>query len=62
MAGIFAGKKKGKAEKKEVRKARKQEMMGGTGGLPRLPPTAEELERVGARVDDRYSSRSWFAV
>lgn len=46
-----AGSKKGKAERKASRKADRQGPDSGTAAA-RLPPTVEELERVGALVID----------
>lgn len=51
---VCTGKKKGKAEKKELRKARRAEAAAdSSAGTKRLPPTVEELLRVGAHIDSR---------
>ena len=47
------GKKKGKAEKKEARKARKQDAADSSSTARRQPPTVDELARVGAHFDTR---------
>ena len=56
MTSASAGKKKGKAEKKEARKTRKQEQGDSGGGVRRAPPTAAELATVGAHLDPRSAS------
>ena len=51
----MTGKQKGKAEKKEARKARRQEASENTvSSTRRAPPTQEELAGVGAYIDTGY--------
>lgn len=54
MLAVHAGSKKGQADKKEARKAKKQAAdEQEQAGIRRAAPTLEELAKVGAHVSTR---------